>query len=197
MKLCTALFTLAASAGFLAWPVPSARAGAFEHEPVTIFFVRHAETAGSTRTGGDPGLSQAGRERAEALARLLSHAGVGQLFSSEFARTRATLAPLAQLLEKQLRIVPAREREEQLEELRRLEPGTVAVVAGHSNTVPGLVFGLGGKIEGLVREDSREALLDHDQYDRVFVVTLDARTRLAQTTLELRYGPALPSPGGR
>lgn len=172
-------------------PVGEARPAPAE-KPVTVVLVRHAETAGSTRTGGDPELSEAGRGRARALARLLAHAGVTRLFSSEYARTRATLAPLAEALDAEVEVVSARDGAEQVERLRALPPGSVAVVAGHSNTVPGLVRALGGEVA-----DLEEGRLRHAEYDRLFLVTLPSGVALppgdvAVQTLELRYGPAGP-----
>ncbi len=57
--------------------------------------------------------------------------------------------------------------------LRDLPPGSRAVVAGHSNTIPGLVSGLGGQLEGL---DDR-GHIPHDDYDRLIHVVLDAQGR--------------------
>ena len=65
--------------------------------PVLILLVRHAETASSTLGGGDPELSEVGRARSLSLAHMISRAEVTHLFSSEYTRTAATLAPTAEL----------------------------------------------------------------------------------------------------
>ena len=107
---------------------------------VTVIALRHAEKAADDPR--DPGLSDEGKERARSLARLLSSAGVTHLYSTPYRRTRDTLAPLAKgsdltLVDYSPRDLPALARQ-----LTLLPPGSVAVVAGHSNTTPSLVLAL-------------------------------------------------------
>jgi len=174
--------TVRGTAGSAGDPVPG---------PRTVLLVRHAETAESTESVRDPELSELGERRAADLARLLSSAGVTHLFASEYRRTGATLAPLAAARELEVEVVPAREAEVLLARLGELPGGAVAVVAGHSNTVPGLVASLGGEVRDLVEHPEYGPMLDSRDYDRLFVVHLapendgdDARA----STLELRYG---------
>lgn len=154
-------------------------------EPVTVFLVRHAET---TRVDGERVLDEEGRARAEDLARLLGHAGVTHLYSSPYPRTRQTLAPLAAHTELEVQEVSPREAGRQVELLRALPPGSVAVVAGHSNTVPGLVTALGGGAVGGLTDSPYGKLIAEDQHDRLFVVTLPGVSGAAVSTLELRVG---------
>lgn len=155
----------------------------------TVFFLRHAETAEPTGGGGDPALSEAGRARAAALARLLGHAGVEHAFASEYRRTQETLAPLAEAGELSLRELPAGDPQPWLAALEALPPGAVAVVAGHSNTIPTLVHSLGGAIAGLEEHPRYGPVLGHDEYDRLFVVHLPpAGARATPQLVELRYG---------
>lgn len=149
-------------------------------KPISVFLVRHAETTASTREVEDPPLSEDGQARATALARLVSGAGVTHLFASEYARTQATLAPLAEGLSLEVEVIPARSTDQQLAALRALPPGSVAVVAGHSNTVPDLVSALGG-VAG--------EPIDHEEYDRVFLVVLPALAEDFVPSYELHYGP--------
>lgn len=160
--------------------------------PVTIFLVRHAETEGSTNTERDPALSEAGERRAGELARLLGHAPVTHLYCTEFRRTRATLEPLAAQLELDPAEIAAAGADEQGAALRALPPGSVAVVVGHSNTVPGLVRLLGGEAHDLVDHPRFGGMLRHHEHDRVFVVTRPAEEDGAVQTIELRYGPPNP-----
>jgi len=156
--------------------------------PVTLIFVRHAETAAETTGGGDPELSEEGQKRAQALARLLEHAGVTHLYCSEFRRTRATLEPLAKAGELEIETASARDTGHQLELLSDLAPGSVAVVAGHSNTVPAMVEALiGGQLER-VEEKSYGRSLPHDEYSRLYVVTVPGVPSAARRALELSYG---------
>ncbi|UCE03321.1 MAG: histidine phosphatase family protein [Candidatus Latescibacterota bacterium] len=153
-------------------------------EPSVIFFVRHAEAAqDGTR---DPSLSERGAERANALAEMLAAAEVTHLFASEYKRTQETLAPLAEQRELEVEVVLAREPEAQLEALRGLPAGSVAVVAGHSNTVPGLVEKLGGHVDDLVEHPRHGMMLDETHFHRMFVVMLQEGR--STRTLELHYG---------
>ena len=178
---CTALFVLlAAWAAAFAAQDPSPE----DRRPVVVFLVRHAETAADTRTSSDPDLSEAGSSRAAALARLLGHVGATHLYSSEYQRTQATLAPLAEAVGHEVEVVPAGKSRSQVEALRALPAGAVAVVAGHSNTVPQLVRLLGGELEGL----GPNGAMDHGSYDRVIQVILSPGEGAGVHTLDLRYG---------
>jgi broad specificity phosphatase PhoE len=156
---------------------------------VAVFFTRHAEKGSDDPR--DPELNDEGRRRAAALARMLSRAGVSHLFSSQFKRTRQTLEPLAERAAVEIDVIRAQDAESQLRALRGLDAGAVAVVAGHSNTIPGLVCELGGRTTDLDCSSSGRQLAE-DDYDRLYLVVLpapgaDDRTPLQ--TLSLRYGP--------
>lgn len=152
--------------------------------PKTVVVVRHAEKA--TDDPRDPTLSEAGVERATDLATLLGASEVTHLFASEYKRTRLTLAPLAALAGADIHVVSARQPEGLVSALHALPRGSVAVVAGHSNTVPDIVARLGGEVRDLV-ESRGTKMLDDSSYDRAFVVTLWGQ-RDASSVLELRYG---------
>ena len=164
-----------------------------EERAVTVVFVRHAETAGSTRGGGDPPLSEPGRARAAALDRALADSRVTHLFTSQALRCRETLGPLAASRALEASTIPAGETGRQVAALRALPPGSLAVVAGHSNTIPQLVAALGGEMHGL-EEDSRYGrMIPHEDYGRMVVVVLGP-DGAAATTLELRYGETAAVP---
>jgi phosphohistidine phosphatase SixA len=142
---------------------------------VTVVFVRHGEKA--TDDPRDPSLSPAGVARAAAVAAALRDAGVTHLFASEYRRTQATLGPLAAASGRAVTTIAAGDGEALLAALRGLPPGSVAVVAGHSNTLPGLIRGLaGGDVEAI----------GDDEYDRMFVVVVPASG--PARVLTLRYG---------
>ena len=152
----------------------------------TVILLRHAEKGSDDRR--DPSLSEAGEARARALARLLSKAGVTQLFASEYKRTQATLAPLAAALDVPVVAHPASDSAGLVRRLRALPPGSVAVVAGHSNTVPELAAALGAALPAL-SETPRGAMLAEEEYDRLFVLSFLATPAPgAPALLELRYG---------
>ena len=181
MKQCLIAVALAAAtflAGF-------AQSGATppEAKPVTVFVLRHAERVVGGKDQTDPKLSEKGQRRAQALGRLLGSSGVTHLFATQYLRTKSTLAPLADNAGVEVETFCAGSRPDQLAALRGLPAGSVAVVAGHSNTVPLLVRGLGGDLKGLTERGH----LDDDAYDRLFVVTLPVGDASTQT-IELRYG---------
>ena len=66
----------------------------------SAILLRHAEKEVASDpkapAAADPALSKEGEERAQALLRLLSRAGVTHLFASEYRRTKETLLPLAE-----------------------------------------------------------------------------------------------------
>ena len=108
-----------------------------------------------------------------------------KLYATEYLRTQATLLPLSELLELPVESYKARRPKAFAAKLQQMA-GQVAVVAGHSNTVPVIVKALGGKLSSL---DERGFFGD-DEYDRVVVQTLwaaaaDDPMRTIQT-LELR-----------
>jgi broad specificity phosphatase PhoE len=158
--------------------------------PHTVILVRHAEKD-SAKDKTDPPLTEAGTQRAKELARLLAHAGVTRLVASEFKRTQATLAPLAQASGLAVETRPAKDTTALAAELAAAPAGSITLVAAHSNTVPALAKALGVTLTDL---DANGYLAD-DQYDRLFVLTLgiEGASTLAENApgtlaLELRYG---------
>jgi len=156
-------------------------------DSVLLFAVRHAE---KERGIPDPGLTRAGRERADALAHcLLEWLGgteLAALFNSYYRRCRETVAPLARALGCEPTVIEAADPHRQLTALRTLPGGSAAVLCGHANTVPALLRALGAELEGLLFGMIPEAC-----YDRVFRVLYPAgeHSDFSKTTLEvLRYG---------
>lgn len=123
-----------------------------------IFLVRHAETEGE---GSDPGLSPAGRARAERIADLLAAESIERILTTSYRRTRETAAPLAARLGIEPEIYDPRALEELATALRR--DGRRVLVVGHSNTTPPLVDALGGDAGSPIQES---------EYDRIYRVDL-------------------------
>lgn len=124
-----------------------------------IVVVRHAE-----KQSEDPNaeLSAVGHARAQCLARVLGDAAVTHVLATEFKRTQDTVAPLAARRSLTTTVIPANEGARWIETLRGLTPGSIAVVAGHSNSIPALLAELGaGPID-----------VGHDDYDWMFVLSL-------------------------
>lgn len=120
-----------------------------------IWLFRHGEKA----QGSDPELTPAGHERAQRIAAIIQAGRDADaplwLFSTDYQRTRQTIAPLAAMAGAEVTLYNPRQLAEFAEELRQLQ-GTV-VVAGHSNTTPALLKLLSG-IERQISEDKFDAL---------------------------------------
>lgn len=152
----------------------------------TVFLVRHAERADEPRQ--DPPLTEKGVARSEALARLLSTAGVKAIYTSQFARTKLTAEPLAKQLgvtvtPLSLKISPSNPRaiaeestKETVDKIMSQVDGSVLVV-GHSNSIPDVIKMLGGDLVPTI---------DEKKFDDLFVVTVYA-TGKAKVT-HLKYG---------
>ncbi len=130
----------------------------------TIFVVRHAEKADASK---DPDLSEAGRARAEALAKMLKDANITAIYTTEFKRTQQTAAPLAKALGITVTTLPAENSAPLIAKLRALNGNSLVV--GHGNTIPDLIKALG------ISEPINVA---ENDYDNLFVVLLDEKPQL-------------------
>lgn len=140
--------------------------------PRVVVFVRHGEKQSTDR---DAPLSPAGHTRAACLADALGELGITHVVTSEFVRTRDTAGPLATKLGITPTVLPAADKAKWVEHLGTLPAGSVALVAGHSNTVPDLVAALGaGTVE-----------IAEDTFDKLFAVVVPERG--APTLLRLHY----------
>jgi broad specificity phosphatase PhoE len=123
-----------------------------------VYVVRHAERLDTSR---DSPLSAAGEARATRLAQMLSAADVEAVFITEFRRTAATAAPLAEMLGLKPTVIPSSDTEALLKAIQAQPPGHGVLVVGHSNTVPAILHGLG---------DDEEIKLGDNEYDNLFVL---------------------------
>ncbi|MBD2768302.1 histidine phosphatase family protein [Hymenobacter sp. BT664] len=108
----------------------------------TIYLVRHAEKD-SASNPADPGLSDAGEERAQALSRMLATRRPTALFTTNTKRTRATLAPLAAAIGVEPQVYDAKVPSALATRIRQEYRGKTVVVVGHSNTLLPLIAALG------------------------------------------------------
>lgn len=154
-------------------PEPATTAAA-----TTIVFVRHAEKASDGTP--DPGLRPEGDARAACLARVVQDLHVTHAFATDLVRTSSTIRAAAAQHNVQLVTTKASDTGALVETLDALPPGSVALVAGHSNTLPTLVAKLGGAVSHL---DARGNIPDAE-YDRLVQLV---RVGDTTTTVELRY----------
>jgi phosphohistidine phosphatase SixA len=124
-----------------------------------IFVVRHAEKA--NQTDKDPELSLSGEDRAISLTRLVRGTKIDAVFHTELRRTRDTAAALLRQRALKATVVKADDTAGLVTQIRALPKDAVALVIGHSNTIPAILAGLGVKEKISIRDD---------EYGRVFVV---------------------------
>ncbi len=130
----------------------------------TVFIVRHAEKADATK---DPDLSEAGRARAEALAKMLKDANITAIYTTEFKRTQQTAAPLAKALGITATTVLAKDNAALIAKLRASNGN--ALVVGHGDTIPDLIKTLG---------ISEPINIAENDYDNLFALVLVEKPQL-------------------
>jgi len=142
----------------------------------TVYLVRHGE---KKLDNDDPDLTEAGQQRAQALAHALRSVPLDAIFSTDTRRTRQTAAPAARSLE--VRLYGKEDVARVIMHIRRT-PGRYLVV-GHSNTTPDLVSRLGG--------DPGAAIDENTEFDRLYVLVLHPDGSVV--TVLLRYGAPAPA----
>ena len=148
-------------------------------DPSLIYLVRHGE---KEATGKDPALTAQGQARAQNIATILQKAGIGHIFSSDYARTRQTAQALAQRSGLAVQTYDAAMPKALVETVKSMS-GAVLVV-GHSNTLPELVRLFGG---------AAGADIADNEYDRLYQLIAGADGHV--TTVLLTSVPAtVPAP---
>ena len=137
-------------------------------QDVTFILVRHAEKdVSATANKTDPVLTAAGRERAEKFFETVKDYKPTQIFSTDYLRTRATAAPLAEKLHENYRMQAQYYDFEELEDfaarLLKIKSGTIVVV-GHNMTTPMLA-------NLLIKQDKYGALGD-SEYDKIWIIKI-------------------------
>ena len=154
-------------------------AGCASEEKVstTVILVRHAD-----RTGDEDRLSPAGENRVQELQRVLDEVKIDAIYSTDYLRTRATVAPLASASNLQIQLYDSDDLTPFANRILKEHRGETILVSGHSNTTPQLINALG--VEPTLPDLSSVA------YDRLFIVTLmqGASPRL----LTLQFGVDTP-----
>lgn len=150
-----------------------------QQQPATVILVRHAEKAAAP--ADNPPLTAEGSLRAEELVKVLRNAGVTAIYSTPYARTRETAAPIAAALGLQIVETPIYSRKvatyaDSVAARVRREGGVILVV-GHSNTMGAVIKALHGPDIGEIADP---------EYDNLFFLTVqnDYPTRMVRA----KYG---------
>ena len=133
--------------------------------------VRHGEKI----SGADERLSEAGRARAERLAKMLKDVGVTAIYSTDTERTRDTVQPLATGLGLKVAIYDKADAAFAAR-IHSEQPDGIVLVSAHSNTIPDLLKALGCPADFKI---------DPDEYDNLFIVS--PRPTATPTLIRLRY----------
>ena len=137
----------------------------------TIILVRHAEKS------PNGGLTQQGKKRAKILAKMLTDTKIGKIYSTETLRTQQTVTPTAKA-----HFIPITLYDSNhglLAELKReaieLSSDETILIVGHSNTIPELIYQLGGP-----------SLTDIDEsvFDNLYILQVN---NITTTFLHLHY----------
>ncbi len=141
----------------------------------TFVIVRHAEKGEDDAR--DPSLSETGRQRAQALARLLANAPLTAAYATAYQRTQQTAQPAADSHGIGVMIYDARlPANEFAATLRASHHGGTVLVVGHSNTVPEIVAALSGTVVPAIADD---------EFDRIY--RIDIKADGEATLLQDRY----------
>ena len=127
----------------------------------TIILVRHAEKADATSV--DPELAPEGRQRAERLVQVIKKYKPGAVYSTNFKRTRDTVTPMAQRRKLQVQVYDHRKPAEIVDTIMKSKTKRF-LVAGHSNSIPGLA-NLIGKMDMFKN-------LDESEYGVIWIIRL-------------------------
>ena len=111
-----------------------------------VVLIRHADVPAGA--GSDPVLSANGVARAQELRHVLGNTGVSAIFTTRFRRTQQTAEPLAA----DLGIAPTviDDVDALVAAIKALPAGSIALVVGHTNTIPDVITGLGGPPIGAI-----------------------------------------------
>ena len=123
-----------------------------------FILVRHAEK----EAGDNPGLTDTGLDRSLKLAELLKKEDITAIFSTDYNRTKATVNPLAEASGKNLQLYTPMDEAFLPSLFDDYPKGGLFVIAGHSNTVPGLVNQLSGQ--------DQFQQIDEKDYNNLFIV---------------------------
>lgn len=117
---------------------------AAQEKLTTVILVRHAEKENDG--SNNPELSEAGKKRALLLVDMFSKTKIDAIYSTNFKRTEATVAPLASQHSLPITHYDGAKPAEVDEMISKWKGGTI-LICGHSNTTPALINRLIGKEE--------------------------------------------------
>jgi len=143
----------------------------------TVYLLRHAEKDDASHPT-DPTLSAAGQARAQEVSRLLATPTPAALFTTDYRRTRGTLAPLATATSLVPQVYDATQPAVLATLIRAQYAGKTVVIVGHSNTVLPQIEALGAP--------RPMAQIPDTEYNNLFKMTIVEGA--APTVVVSKYG---------
>jgi broad specificity phosphatase PhoE len=133
-----------------------------QHRKLTFILLRHAEKDLSQGAeAANPELSAEGKLRAERLVKIVEKYRPDAIYSTNYIRTRATVAPLARRGRYMVQIYEPRNLNQLAEQIMSGKLKRILVV-GHNTTTPALA-------NLLIKQDKYKALAE-SEYDKIWIV---------------------------
>ncbi|WP_199117887.1 histidine phosphatase family protein [Pedobacter sp. ASV28] len=129
-----------------------------------VWIVRHAEKDTSDVKDKDPDLSMQGKQRAEALMKLLKGQKIDSIFSTNYKRTKLTGFPLADKIGITIKTYSPSQKAELVKNLKMNAAGKHILIVGHSNTILELIEAFGAQ--------RPLAQIKDDEYGYIFLLTI-------------------------
>lgn len=133
-----------------------------QHKKLTFILLRHAEKdLSQDAEAADPELSAEGKSRAEKLIRIAGKYRPDAIYSTNYIRTRATVAPLARKGRHMIQIYEPRNLNQLVERIMSGKLKRILIV-GHNTTTPALA-------NLLIGQDKYKPLAE-SEYDKIWIV---------------------------
>ncbi len=135
-----------------------------QYKKITVILMRHAEKDVSDEAdSADPELSEAGKARAQKLAEIALKYKPEIIYSTDYIRTKATVAPLASKLRAMTFIYDPKNLDQIYDAIMSGKYKRIVIV-GHNTTTPALA--------NLLLKEEKYQRLGENEYDKIFVVKI-------------------------
>jgi broad specificity phosphatase PhoE len=122
-------------------------------QQTNIYIIRHAEKDLSDKTNTNPDLSEAGKKRAQKLVSELKKVKFSAAYSTPYNRTQKTLKPVADNSSIEVTNYDPKDNKALADKVLKKYSGKNIIIAGHSNTIPGILEAFGVKAPFEIVED--------------------------------------------
>ena len=151
----------------------------------TVVFIRYAELQNNGLS--NPGLSAAGRRRAQELVRVIGDidvvAGVDAIFANRYRNTQETAEPLAKYLDLPIQVVDSKDIVGLTERILKDYKGKIVLVVTDREALPALIREMHGSKKVPPMADT--------EHDNLYIVSIPWYGKVK--TLRLKYGaPYIP-----